>query len=164
MNPKLVVVLVAAALLIGLMLGAGGGIVGTSMLYRLTERHDQYLDYSSPIAVPPTSIAVVDEAVVEPKEPIAVLPPGQRALTIELGREQAVQGLLVPGNKVDVWQTRVVPERQLPSDTITQDVQVLAVNRVGVETWHVTLSLTSEQVEDLVKAQKDGTLSLTLRK
>lgn len=164
MNPKLVVVLVVAALLIGLMLGAGGGMVGTSMFYRLTERHDRYLDYSSPMAVPATAIAVVDEAVVEPNEPIPVLAPGQRAMTIKLGKEQAVQGFIVPGRKVDVAQTRIVPERQIRTETIAQDVQVLAVNRGGDETLLVTLSLTPEQVEDLAKAQNDGTLSLVLRR
>jgi Flp pilus assembly protein CpaB len=160
MNPKLVVVMVVAALLIGLLVGAGGGIIGATFVHRLTEGNRyRYDEVQQALAVPTVAVAKV-----APQEAIPVLPAGQRAVSIKLGKDQAVAGFVLPGGKVDVLHTRPVPERQLVTETVVQDVQVLAVNRGGDETLLVTLSLTPEQAEDLAKAQNDGTLSLVLRK
>lgn len=159
MNPKLVVVMVVAALLIGLLVGAGGGIIGTTFVHRLNEGNRYRYNDMQQEFLPNV---VVDEAVAEVKEPIPVLPPGQRAVSIKLGEEQAVAGFILPGRKVDVLHTRPAPERQNLTEVVVQDVQVLAVNRA--HGLIVTLSLTPEQAEDLAKAQNDGTLSLVLRR
>jgi len=164
MNPKLVVVMVVAALLIGLLVGAGGGIIGATFVHRLNDNQTYRGDYAW--TIPPRDDAVIQviELPIEEKEPIPVVPPGQRATTIKLGKDQATAGFVLPGSKVDVLHTRPAPERQNLTEVVVQDVQVLAVNRGGDETLLVTLSLTPEQVEDLAKAQNDGTLSLVLRR
>jgi Flp pilus assembly protein CpaB len=160
MNPKLVAVMVVAALLIGLLVGAGGGIIGATFVHRLNDNQNyRGMDW----AVAPSAVTVV-ESTIDETEPIPVVPPGQRAVSIKVGVEKAVAGFILPGRKVDVVHVRPAPERQMLAETIIQDVQVLAINRGGDETLLVTLSLTPEQAEDLAKAQNDGTLSLVLRK
>ena len=160
MNPKLVAVMVVAALLVGLLVGAGGGIIGATFVHRLNDNQNyRGMDW----AVAPPALTVV-ETTIDEKEPIPVLPPGQRATTIKVGKDQAGQGFILPGSKVDVLHTRPAPEQRNVTEVVVQDVQVLAVNRGGDETLLVTLSLSPEQAEDLAKAQNDGTLSLVLRR
>ncbi|MBL8793725.1 MAG: hypothetical protein JNM56_07465 [Planctomycetia bacterium] len=153
MNPKVVVLLVVAALFIGLLVGTGIGIVGASMFHRMKYRHDPYHDFVTEVAVARPAI--------EEKPLVVELPAGYRAVAIKVGQDLEA-GFIAPGSKVDVLQQRAVPERRLETTTIVQDVQVLALDQNGNVTL-VTLALTPEQSENITKAQNEGTLSLVLR-
>lgn len=115
-----------------------------------------------------------------------VMPPGKRALTIQVDTLAAVGGLITPGDFVDVIATLRMPEKAKAEgkgkakDVITvlfQDLQVLAVgalfkpvggselyeNRQKSKSVNVTLAVSPEEAGLLTFAQANGTLQLSLR-
>ena len=79
-------------------------------------------------------------------------------------------GFLLPGNRVDILSTRNKARGKATTETILQDVKVLAVDQTAstdkdrpVVVRAVTLELTPAEAELLVKATSEGSLQLTLR-
>lgn len=114
-----------------------------------------------------------------------IMPPGKRAMTIQIDMLSAVGGLITPGDFVDVIATLRVPEESDPEKTKTkevitvlfQDLQVLAVGALfksvgGAELYesrqrsmsmNVTLAVSPEEAGLLAFAQSKGKFQLSLR-
>ena len=114
-----------------------------------------------------------------------VMPPGKRALTIQVDMLSAVGGLISPGDFVDVIATLRIPEelnaeKAKTKDVVTvlfQNLQVLAVgalfkpvggaelyeNRQKSRSVNVTLAVSPEEAGLLAFAESNGKLQLTLR-
>jgi pilus assembly protein CpaB len=107
----------------------------------------------------------------------AMIPPGMRAVTLEVNEVSGLAGLLVPGAKVDLVQTiqQKGSDAQMMAKTIVENVQVLAVGRrtstvaaapgqEGDPLAHsVTLLATAEQAEAIDLASHVGSPRLVLR-
>lgn len=104
----------------------------------------------------------------------AVLTPGYRAMSIKIGADSGVAGLVFPGDRVDIILTHNVDKgdsgSHRASETVLKNVRVLALDsRVDDETGQpklaktATLELTPKQVEMLSVARELGRLSLSLR-
>ncbi|MBX3415553.1 MAG: Flp pilus assembly protein CpaB [Pirellulales bacterium] len=102
------------------------------------------------------------------------LPPGYRAVTITVDRDNAVDGLVMPESVVDVSLTVQGDHPELEgvaTVTLMRKVKVLATSferfkgeeRLNVPIRSVTLSVTPEQANKLILAQRYGSLSVTLR-
>jgi pilus assembly protein CpaB len=83
-----------------------------------------------------------------------------------------VGGFLLPGNRVDVLATKKTggSSNDAEAETILEDLRVLAVDQTAstdktqpVVVRAVTLEMTPEETEILVKAQTEGKLQLALR-
>lgn len=99
----------------------------------------------------------------------ALIEPKKRAITVRVNDVVGVAGFLLPGNKVDILSSRKVNKRVV-TDTVLQDIKVLAVDQTSntdknepVIVRAVTLEMTPNQTEKLVKARDEGTIQLTLR-
>jgi len=99
----------------------------------------------------------------------AIIKPNMRAVTVRVNDVVGVAGFLLPGNSVDVVSARLV-ERRAVTETILRDINVLAVDQTArtekddpVVVRAVTLEVTPEQAETLVKAREEGEIQLTLR-
>lgn len=104
----------------------------------------------------------------------AVLTPGYRAMSIKIGADSGVAGLVFPGDRVDIILTHNLEKddgtQHRASETVLKNVRVLALDsRVDDETGQpklaktATLELTPKQVEILSVARELGRLSLSLR-
>ena len=104
----------------------------------------------------------------------AVLTPGYRAMSIKIGADSGVAGLVFPGDRVDIILTHNLEKddgsSHRASETVLKNVRVLALDsRVDDETGQpklaktATLELTPKQVEVLSVARELGRLSLSLR-
>ena len=104
----------------------------------------------------------------------AVLTPGYRAMSIKIGADSGVAGLVFPGDRVDIILTHNLAKsdgsEHRASETILKNVRVLALDsRVDDETGQpklaktATLELTPKQVEILSVSRELGRLSLSLR-
>jgi pilus assembly protein CpaB len=96
----------------------------------------------------------------------------KRAISVRVDDVVGVGGFLLPGNRVDVLATKKVEgsSNNAKSETILEDLRVLAVDQTAstdktqpVVVRAVTLEMTSEEAEVLVKAQIEGSLQLALR-
>ena len=96
----------------------------------------------------------------------------KRAISVRVDDVVGVGGFLLPGNRVDVLATKKVDGtgNNAKSETILEDLRVLAVDQTAstdktqpVVVRAVTLEMTSEEAEVLVKAQTEGKLQLALR-
>lgn len=114
-----------------------------------------------------------------------IMPPGKRALTIQVDTLSAVGGLISPGDYVDVISTLRIPEdfdvaTSKTKEVVTvlfQNIQILAVgtlfkpvggeelyqNRQRVNAVNVTLAVSPEEAGLLTFAQANGKLQLSLR-
>jgi pilus assembly protein CpaB len=108
----------------------------------------------------------------------AILPTGMRAYSTDISAETGAGGFILPNDRVDVILSRRDREAEKvtgveahTSDTILQDVRVLAIDQLIQEKdgqrvvvgKTATLELTQRQAEALASARQTGTLSLTLR-
>jgi pilus assembly protein CpaB len=100
----------------------------------------------------------------------AVVERNMRAMTVRVDDVVGVAGFLLPGNRVDVLGSRDLSNREAHTETILQNVRVLAVDQTAateknepVVVRAVTLEVTPEQAEMLVKWKEQGSLQLTLR-
>jgi Flp pilus assembly protein CpaB len=122
---------------------------------------------------------------VSPEAFSVVMPPGKRALTIQVDTLSAVGGLISPGDFVDVIASLRVPEeinaeKAKTKEVITvlfQNLQVLAVGSLfkpagGAELYesrqksksvNVTLAVSPEEAALLTFAETNGKLQLSLR-
>lgn len=99
----------------------------------------------------------------------ALLAPQMRAMTIPVNDVVGVAGFLLPGNRVDVVEARMVDQRAITS-TVLRNLMVLAVDQsdsrdktAPVVVRAVTVEVTPPQAEVLVKAMTEGRIQLTLR-
>jgi pilus assembly protein CpaB len=99
----------------------------------------------------------------------AIIEPTKRAITVRVNDVIGVAGFLLPGNRIDVLATRKEGKRA-NTRTVLEDIKVLAVDQTAspekdkpVVVRAVTLEMTPEEAEVLVKSTQEGTLQLTLR-
>jgi len=101
----------------------------------------------------------------------SLIEPSKRAISVRVDDVVGVGGFLLPGNRVDVL---VAKSRsggsQAEAETILENLRVLAVDQTAstdktqpVVVRAVTLEMTPEEAEKLVRAQSEGRLQLALR-
>ncbi|WP_417529685.1 Flp pilus assembly protein CpaB [Marinobacter lipolyticus] len=100
----------------------------------------------------------------------AVISSNKRAVTVRVNDVIGVAGFLMPGNRVDVVSAIPTGNRRYESRTLLENVKVLAVDQTAspekdkpVIVRAVTLELTSDEAEELVKATQEGVVQLALR-
>ncbi len=101
----------------------------------------------------------------------SLIEPEKRAISVRVDDVVGVGGFLLPGNRVDVLVAKQVGNNSnAVSETILEDLRVLAVDQTAstdktqpVVVRAVTLEMTPEETEILVKAQSEGKLQLALR-
>jgi pilus assembly protein CpaB len=100
----------------------------------------------------------------------AVVEKNMRAVSVRVDDVVGVAGFLLPGNRVDVLGSRDLANREAQTETILQNVRVLAVDQTAatdknepVVVRAVTLEVTPSQAEVLVKWKEQGSIQLTLR-
>ncbi len=109
-----------------------------------------------------------------PKEGIlSTIPPGKRAMSVEIDHVISVHGFIQPGSYVDVVATAKSSKNESVSKVILQNVQVLAIGqKVEMEETNkksapekitVTMALDPKEVEKLALALNEGKIHLVLR-
>jgi pilus assembly protein CpaB len=100
----------------------------------------------------------------------AVVSPNMRAVSIRVDDVVGVGGFLLPGNRVDVVASREDTQGKASAETILSDIKVLAVDQSAASDKNepvvvraVTLEVTPEGAEQIMKAREVGRLQLTLR-
>jgi len=100
----------------------------------------------------------------------ALVRENMRAITVRVDDVVGVAGFLLPGNYVDVVSARLNRDRRAVTETILQKIKVLAVDQKAATDENepvivraVTLEVTPDQSEALVKARSEGSIQLTLR-
>jgi pilus assembly protein CpaB len=101
----------------------------------------------------------------------ALVTPQMRAITVRVNDVAGVAGFLLPGNRVDVLATRNPSGRgNAVTRTVLEDLRVLAVDQTAssdrdrpVVVRAVTLEVSPEEAETLVKASNEGPVQLALR-
>jgi pilus assembly protein CpaB len=158
----------------------------------------QLREVSWPVeAVPPGSASSVEDflkgpekrvviAAMEANEPVlatkvtgpgqratlsAILAPGMAAITIQVGENQGVGGLVMPGDRVNVMFTRRGAEEQMFTDVLLQNIRVLAIDHTldqrsekPVALRHATLEVMPQDAKRVALASSIGNLALMLRK
>ena len=101
----------------------------------------------------------------------AVIAPGMTAVSIPLSETQGVAGLVLPGDRVNVMLTRTLEKEQSYTDTLLQDVRVVAVDQVIDQRSEKPSAIRSATVEVMPQDAKRvalatalGSLSLMLRR
>jgi pilus assembly protein CpaB len=102
----------------------------------------------------------------------AILPKGKRAIAVKVEQETAAGGFILPGDKVDLILTRKFRNRSVTSETILENIRVLAIDSTTAgesETKNLspqrtaTLEMTLIQSEIIAQSQQIGTIALALR-
>jgi pilus assembly protein CpaB len=100
----------------------------------------------------------------------AIVDQNMRAITVRVDDVVGVAGFLLPGNRVDVVAARKLGQNRAETETILHNLRVLAVDQTAstdknepVVVRAVTLEMTPEQAEILVRGRVEGTIQLTLR-
>lgn len=102
----------------------------------------------------------------------ALVEPNKRAVSVRVNDVVGVAGFLLPGNYVDVLGTRleIGSTRRATTQTIIHNVKVLAVDQTAstdknepVVVRAVTLELSPQEAETLVKWEEEGSIQLALR-
>ena len=101
----------------------------------------------------------------------SVVSPDKRAVTVRVDDVVGVAGFLLPGNRVDVVATRKDDRTSvITSETILSNIKVLALdqstasnNNEPVVVRAVTLEVTPEEGELLLKGKAAGSIQLALR-
>jgi pilus assembly protein CpaB len=100
----------------------------------------------------------------------AVVAKNMRAVSVRVDDVVGVAGFLLPGNRVDVLGSRDIRSGEAVTETILENVRVLAVDQTAateknepVVVRAVTLEVTPQQAEVLVKWKEQGSVQLTLR-
>jgi pilus assembly protein CpaB len=109
-----------------------------------------------------------------------VLGPGKRAMAVPVTSETAVGGFVLPGDRVDVIQSREAQSvgeseggsgKQIVAETIIQNVRVLALDQTTeagkdaktIVASTATLEVGPTEAEALTRAKAAGPVTLTLR-
>jgi len=100
----------------------------------------------------------------------ALVDESMRAVTVRVDDVVGVAGFLLPGNTVDILASRKIPNQRAITETILQNIKVLAVDQQAsaeenepVIVRAVTLEMLPKQAEELFRARTEGTIQLTLR-
>jgi pilus assembly protein CpaB len=100
----------------------------------------------------------------------AVVAKDMRAITVRVDDVVGVGGFLLPGNRVDVLATRKETNQEPVTETILDNVKVLAVDQTAASDSNqpvvvraVTLEVSPADAEILTKGKAAGTIQLTLR-
>ncbi len=102
----------------------------------------------------------------------SLIPPGMRAMTVEVNVSSGVSGFILPNARVDVLVTikTGMSASQSATRIILEDIQVLAVDQEyqnskddPMTVQSVTLLVSPQQAEKLALASTEGKLRLTLR-
>jgi pilus assembly protein CpaB len=101
----------------------------------------------------------------------AVIAPGMTAVSIPLSETQGVAGLVMPGDRVNVMLTRTLENEQSYTDTLLQNIRVVAIDQVidqrtekPVVLRSATLEVMPQDAKRVALGQSVGSLSLMLRK
>ena len=103
-----------------------------------------------------------------------VLQPGMRAIAIPVSVETAAGGFILPGDRVDLIQSRTAAGQTggpVMAETVMANVRVLAIDQSttvadgaqAVVGAVATLEVTPQDAEAVTQARKEGELSLALR-
>jgi pilus assembly protein CpaB len=102
-----------------------------------------------------------------------VVAPGMRAISLRSGDVAGVAGFVLPGDKVDIYLTRAVGDKDRPTtvtQVLAQDVLVLGVDQISsqetdkpVVARAVTVQVTPDQAQMIQLAQAVGAVSFALR-
>jgi pilus assembly protein CpaB len=105
-----------------------------------------------------------------------VLQPGMRAIAVPVSVETAAGGFILPGDRVDLIQSRqaqgsATGTAAVTADTVMTNVRVLAIDQTttvadgaqAVVGAVATLEVSPEDAEGIAQARKEGELSLALR-
>ena len=100
----------------------------------------------------------------------ALVGENMRAVSVRVNDVVGVAGFLLPGNRVDVLSARKEANRRAVTETILQNIKVLAVDQTAATDTNepiivraVTLEVSPKQAETLVLARTEGQIQLTLR-
>lgn len=100
----------------------------------------------------------------------ALVDENMRAVTVRVDDVVGVAGFLLPGNTVDVLASRKTSGQRAITETILQNIKVLAVDQQATAEENepvivraVTLEMLPKQAETLFRARTEGTIQLTLR-
>jgi len=100
----------------------------------------------------------------------AIVKPDMRAITVRVDDVVGVAGFLLPGNHVDIVAARMNSAQRAETETVLQNINVLAVDQTAAQDKDqpvvvraVTLEMTPQQAEVLVRAREEGKIQLTLR-
>ncbi len=100
----------------------------------------------------------------------ALVGENMRAVAVRVNDVIGVAGFLLPGNRVDVLSARMIANRRAVTETILQNIKVLAVDQTAATDSNepvivraVTLEVSPKQAEILVQARTEGQIQLTLR-
>ncbi len=107
-----------------------------------------------------------------------VLSPGARAMAVPVTSETAAGGFILPGDRVDVLQTRDAPNtegassgKQVMAETVLQNIRVLALDQSTtadkdaktIVAATATLEVRPAEAEALTRAKASGPVTLALR-
>jgi pilus assembly protein CpaB len=99
----------------------------------------------------------------------SLITPTMRAITVRVNDVVGVAGFLLPGNRVDMLASRIQKKRSY-TRTLLTDLKILAVDQKAttnekdpVIVRAVTLEVTPQQAEIIVKARGEGPIQLSLR-
>ena len=99
-----------------------------------------------------------------------LVPPGKRAMAVGVNEVIGVSGFILPKDRVDVIATRTDQGTGRSTETILQNIEVLAVGKrleqegkQNIEVPTVTMAVTPEQAERLALALQEGKIHIALR-
>jgi pilus assembly protein CpaB len=99
-----------------------------------------------------------------------IVPPGKRAMAVGVNEVIGVSGFILPKDRVDVIATKTDQGASKSTETILQNIEVLAVGKrveqVGkenIEVPTVTMAVTPQQAERLARALQEGKIHIALR-
>ena len=99
-----------------------------------------------------------------------IIPPGKRAMTVGVNEVIGVSGFILPKNRVDVIATRTDQGVSKSTETILQNIEVLAVGHrleqkgeQHIQVPTVTMAVSPEEAERLALALHQGKIHIVLR-
>src|SRR5574337_296573 len=99
-----------------------------------------------------------------------IVPPGKRARAVGVNEVIGVSGFILPKDRMDVIATRTNQVQHPSSETILQNIEVLAVGKryeqegkQNIEVPTVTLAVTPKEGERLALALNEGKIHIALR-
>jgi len=92
----------------------------------------------------------------------AVIAPGMTGVSIPLSETQGVAGLVLPGDRVNVMLTRTLEKDESYTDTLLQDVRIIAVDQVVDQRTDKPVAIRSATVEVMPQDAKRVALATTL--
>jgi pilus assembly protein CpaB len=99
-----------------------------------------------------------------------IVPSGKRAMAVGVNEVIGVSGFILPKDRVDVIATKTDQGASKSTETILQNIEVLAVGKrveqVGkenIEVPTVTMAVTPQQAERLARALQEGKIHIALR-